>query len=213
MLQKSKPRWRGAPHTVAFFSALASSVTLVFSPRSGEVHLAGLAYAGALLVTFGLSALYHRPTWSFPALRVFRRIDHAGVFVLIGGSFSAFWSLLPEAQRSTPYLVGMWTSSIIGAVIFAIWTDMPRALRAFVYVALGLCSLPVVIALPVTVGLARACLVGLGAALYIAGATVYARRWPNPYPATFGYCEVFHTLTVIAAVLQFAIVYEHHWAF
>lgn len=208
---KSKPRFRGAPHTVAFFAALAGGATLALSPQPGAVRLAGQVYAVALAATFGLSALYHRPTWSYPALRLLRRVDHAGVFVLIGGSFSAFWSLLPPG-RSVPYLAGMWAACAVGAITFAAWTDMPRTLRAFVYVALGLCSLPVVFALPGVLGLARTLLVGLGAALYIVGAAIYARRWPNPSPATFGYCEVFHTFTVAAAVLHFAVVYEHHWA-
>jgi hemolysin III len=31
-------------------------------------------------------------------------------------------------------------------------------------------------------------------------------RWPNPWPTTFGYHEVWHLLTVVAAVLHFAAV-------
>jgi hemolysin III len=36
---------------------------------------------------------------------------------------------------------------------------------------------------------------------------VYAARWPDPAPATFGYHEVFHALVVLAAGLHFAAVY------
>ena len=38
-------------------------------------------------------------------------------------------------------------------------------------------------------------------------AAVYAARWPDPAPATFGYHEVFHALVVLAAALHFAAVY------
>jgi len=49
-------------------------------------------------------------------------------------------------------------------------------------------------------------LLGLGGALYSAGAVVYAIRRPNPSPAVFGYHEVFHALVIAAAVTHYAVV-------
>jgi len=43
----------------------------------------------------------------------------------------------------------------------------------------------------------------VGAGLYTIGAVTYATTWPNPFPSTFGFHEVFHALVVAAAVLQF----------
>ena len=40
----------------------------------------------------------------------------------------------------------------------------------------------------------------IGGLTYTAGAALYALRWPDPWPRTFGYHEVFHLLTVVAAV-------------
>jgi hemolysin III len=42
-----------------------------------------------------------------------------------------------------------------------------------------------------------------GGLLYSAGAIVYARRKPDPLPAVFGYHEVFHALTIVAATCQY----------
>ena len=47
-------------------------------------------------------------------------------------------------------------------------------------------------------------LLGVGGALYMVGAVVYAARKPNPWPRTFGFHEVFHTLVILAAATQFA---------
>jgi len=33
--------------------------------------------------------------------------------------------------------------------------------------------------------------------------SAYATRWPNPYPSTFGYHEVFHACTLIAATCHY----------
>ena len=47
------------------------------------------------------------------------------------------------------------------------------------------------------------CLVFSGLA-YSAGALVYTTGRPNPAPATFGYHEVFHALTIVAAAMHFS---------
>jgi hemolysin III len=46
----------------------------------------------------------------------------------------------------------------------------------------------------------------VGAALYTLGAVAYAAAWPDPFPATFGFHEVFHVLVVVAAATQFVAV-------
>ncbi len=40
--------------------------------------------------------------------------------------------------------------------------------------------------------------------LYSVGGLIYAFRRPNPRPATFGYHEVFHVLTLVAAGCDYA---------
>ena len=49
-------------------------------------------------------------------------------------------------------------------------------------------------------------LLAVGGVAYTAGAVIYARRRPDPRPATFGYHEIFHVLVVIAAAAHFAAV-------
>ncbi|MGL4368500.1 MAG: hemolysin III family protein [Spirochaetota bacterium] len=44
--------------------------------------------------------------------------------------------------------------------------------------------------------------------MYTAGAVIYARKKPDPYPGFFGFHEIFHVLIVIAAVCHFFAVYE-----
>ena len=46
----------------------------------------------------------------------------------------------------------------------------------------------------------------VGGGLYTLGAVVYAAKWPNPFPRTLGFHEVFHLLVVAAAIVQFVAV-------
>ena len=38
------------------------------------------------------------------------------------------------------------------------------------------------------------------------GAVVYASERPNPWPRTFGFHEVFHTLVIAAAAVHYAVI-------
>jgi hemolysin III len=45
-----------------------------------------------------------------------------------------------------------------------------------------------------------------GGLLYTAGAIVFASRHPDPWPATFGYHEVWHSFMVAAAACHYAMI-------
>ena len=85
----------------------------------------------------------------------------------------------------------------------AAWIEAPRGLVALSYVAVGCAALT---GLPQTVSrlaLTPLLLLGLGAVFYIIGAVVYALRRPDPWPRTFGFHEIFHSLVVAAAACHF----------
>jgi hemolysin III len=63
-----------------------------------------------------------------------------------------------------------------------------------------------VVALPQLVGRLEPSALTLliaGGLLYSLGAIVYAVRKPDPLPQVFGYHEVFHALTIVAATCQY----------
>ena len=73
------------------------------------------------------------------------------------------------------------------------------ALAGLLGLVAGLC----VPGLCLQAGAAAAVLMLAGGALYTAGALFYHRRWPDPYPAVFGYHEVFHAYVCAAATCQY----------
>ena len=160
----------------------------------------------------GVSGFYHRPMWSPGVRRLFQKLDHATIFLQIAGSYTAFWSLAPPALRSVALLVVMWGAATIGAVTFVIFTNLHRGIRSGTYVVLGLSSLPLVRVLPEIIGVTGTWVVGAASLVYILGAVVYARRWPNPNPRVFGYHEVFHLMGVLAAATQFWVITSRHFA-
>jgi hemolysin III len=103
----------------------------------------------------------------------------------------------------TIVVLGVWCSALGGVVLSVAWITAPRVLVAASYLAVGgvaIASLPQLLdRLPA----APLVLLGLGALLYGFGACVYAFKRPDPWPSTFGFHEVFHSLVIIAAASHF----------
>jgi predicted membrane channel-forming protein YqfA (hemolysin III family) len=51
---------------------------------------------------FGVSALYHRVTWTTPARRRMRRLDHSMIFLLIAGTYTPAGAAIYGLRRPDP---------------------------------------------------------------------------------------------------------------
>jgi hemolysin III len=199
-----KPRFRGVTHMWAFFVSIVVGLLLVVFAPTGEARLACAVYAISVSGLFGTSALYHRINWSPRARRWMRRLDHAMIFVLIAGTYTPFALLALDGPFSTIVLLGVWGGAIGGIVLQLVWIDAPKWLSAVVYVALGWFAIVAAPEFIDSVDPLALALVALGGILYTAGAVIYATKRPDPVPTVFGYHEVFHALTIAAALAQFA---------
>ena len=201
-----KPVLRGVLHQYAFVAAVAGGATLVALAEGARARTAVGVYAASLSLMFGLSALYHRVPWRSMRVRTWmRRLDHCGIFLLIAGTYTPFALLVFDGRWATVVLVLVWAGAAAGIVLNVAWIDAPRWLGASVYLALGWIG---AVALPQLfgAGVAWATLLIVGGALYTLGALTYAFQRPDPWPAVFGFHEVFHVLVVAAAVTQFVAV-------
>lgn len=198
-----KPRLRGVLHQGAFVVSIIAAPLLLMSADTDRSRLAASIFAFSLAACFGASALYHRVTWTPPVRRWMRRVDHAGVYLLIGGTYTPISLLVLHGDWGPVILVVVWTGALAAILLKFIWTDAPKWVAAAAGLTLGWVA---VVALPQLVDrlqLSALTLLIAGGLLYSAGAIVYARRKPNPLPAVFGYHEVFHALTIAAAACQY----------
>src|SRR5207302_7512626 len=200
-----KPRLRGVLHQYAFFVSLPCGATLIAAASSGRARLAATIYALAVSALLGTSALYHRITWRPAASRWMRRLDHSMIFVLIAGTYTPVALLALKGALASTILIVLWAGALGGVVFKLLWIDAPKWLLALIYVLLGMVCAAVMGQLPAAIGWLGVAGLGVGGALYIAGAVIYASERPNPFPRVFGYHEVFHALVVAAASLHYAV--------
>jgi hemolysin III len=200
-----KPRLRGVSHEWAFFVSLVLGTGLILTADTTKATLAVAIYAVSLSALFGTSALYHRVNWQSPgARRWMRRLDHSMIFVLIAGTYTPFALLVLNGTLATAILIAVWVGAVAGAIVEMIWIEAPKWVTAIIYLTLGWVAVAAFPELWSDLGVAGTLLVAAGGLLYTVGAVVYATQRPNPNPEVFGYHEVFHALTIVAAAAQFA---------
>ena len=199
----SKPLLRGVLHQAAFSVSLVVGTLLIVGAEAGRGRAAAAVFAGSVAVCFGASALYHRVTWT-PRLRLWmRRVDHAGVYLLIAGTYTPVCLLVLNGAWRPIMLALVSVGAGAGIVVKFVWVDAPKWVAAALAVALGWTGIAVLPQLATRLDPAAVALLGVGGLAYTAGAIIYARRRPNPLPAVFGYHELFHALTLVAVACQY----------
>jgi hemolysin III len=190
-------------HLIAFVTSLAAGGALVLASEGERRQLVAAVFAGSVAVCFGTSALYHRVAWA-PRTRLWmRRLDHAGVFLLIAGTYTPVCLLVLQGAWRFSVLAVVWGGAGFAVLVKFIWVQAPKSLAALTAIVLGWVG---VAALPQLVNRLSPFAVALflaGGVSYTVGACIYAVGRPDPLPRVFGYHELFHALTIVAVTCQY----------
>lgn len=198
-----RPLLRGVFHQVAFSISLVVGTLLIVGADGPRRHVAAAVFAGAVAACLGASALYHRITWT-PRRRLWmRRVDHAGVFLLIAGTYTPICLLVLTGTWRWAVAGVVWTGALAAVLLKFVWVSAPKWVAAAIGIALGWTAVAVLPQLATRLNPAATVLLVAGGLVYTAGAIVYARRKPDPIPAVFGYHELFHVLTLVAVSCQY----------
>ena len=198
----SKPKLRGWLHLgmspIIFIAGLAFTT---FAPELiGRIGAA--VYTLAAVQLFGTSAAYHRGNWSDHANAIFRRIDHSNIFVFIAGTYTPLTLALLEGNSRWTLLILIWSIAVLGVVFRTTWLSAPRWLYTLLYVGMGWAAVGWLGQFWANGGPAVVILMMTGGLVYTLGAVAYGTKKPQLSPTWFGFHEVFHACTIIAAVLH-----------
>jgi hemolysin III len=194
---EKKPTWRGWIHAGTFPLAIALGVVLIVLGDGAAAKISSAVFVASSLLLFGISALYHRFTWSERARVLLKRLDHANIFLLIAGSYTPITVLALPPEKSALLLWLVWGGAALGIGFRVFWITAPRWLYVPLYVLLGWAAMMFIVDF-FTANAAMMSLVLAGGLCYTAGAVVYGLKRPNPLPGTFGFHEIFHSLTLLA---------------
>lgn len=206
VLTAERPQWRGRLHTWAFFAALPAGILLILAAEGATATLAVGIYVTTLLVAFGTSASYHRLATSLRARRMMQRFDHAAIYLLITGTYVPMCLIALPPGWGLPLLGVVAGGAVVGVVLKLTGARQAPWLGYALYPVLGWAA---VVATPVLLEHLSPLQLGLilaGGIAYTVGIPVLIARRPDPWPKVFGYHEIWHGFTVLAAVLHFGAV-------
>ena len=198
-----KPVLRGWLHLLWFGAALIACPLLVAHGHGASRSTALVIYALSVIGLFGVSALYHRGRWTPAWSRRLQRLDHMMIFLVIAGTATPVFLIAVHSTFGLTCLIVMWVLTLAAAAIHLAWMHAPELLVGATFVGLGSLAALALPAVWVHAGVGPGSLILVGGLLYIAGALSYHRRWPDPFPAVFGYHEVFHACVCAAATCQY----------
>lgn len=167
--------------------------------------LAFAIYGSCMLLVFSASTLYHwlplRPSQE----KLFKRLDHSAIYLMIAGSYTPIALIGLKGPTAWSLLGLIWTLAVIGVARewrpqSRIRINKSRWKTVILFIAMGwVCvayAYPIVQALP----LGAVVWLALGGLAFSAGAVIYSVRAPNPIPQVVGFHEVFHIFVVIGAM-------------
>jgi hemolysin III len=164
-------------HIVGLTLALVGGVVLLaLAVRAGSItRVVGVSiYAAGVLAMLAFSTAYNfAPARYRPALR---RLDHAGIFLMIAGSYTPFTIHNLTGGWAWGMTAAVWSIAAVGALGKVLFIDVDRRLWIGLYLALG--WLVVVALKPMIESVASGALLLLlaGGVLYSTGVIFYVNK-------------------------------------
>jgi hemolysin III len=202
-----RPALRGTLHRGSIPVAVALTVVLVVRADTPGQRAAVVVYGLSVTAMLAVSGVYHARRLYHRERRLLRRVDHTMILVATAGTYTAVIVLALDGATRVVLLVVAWALVVVGAAIRMLWLDAPALLVALVYVVAGW---QILLDLPAYVGAldgVELVMLATGGIFYSLGAAVYAAHRPNPWPAVFGFHEVFHSLVVLGALCHWVAVF------
>lgn len=204
MLKKLREPVNSLTHWGGAALALIGLIALLIVGWSTPAKIISLTIYGLCMIAmFSASATYHMVQVKDRALEVFRKVDHAAIYLMIAGSYTPFCVNAFEGFWKWGMLGIIWSLALLGILVKIFYIRAPRWLNAGIYVIMGWFSVgaagQMLAVLPVWV---FGWLI-TGGVIYTLGAVVYITKIFNFKPGVFGFHEVWHIFVLLAAIAHY----------
>src|SRR5690554_4867427 len=134
-------------HGIMALFGVTALILLIIKSETGREYLGAFIFGLSIIILYTMSTIYHAMPNGSKSKRVFKRLDHLSIYILIGGSFAPALLLLPglrEPLLGIPWLEKglvlftiQWIFIAIGVVFKSVWIKKFAKLHVFIYLAMG----------------------------------------------------------------------------
>ena len=192
-------------HFIGMMLAVFAAVPLLIKAgvTSGSRNfIAMFIFMLSVVLLYGASTAYQ-------PLRVFRKIDHMMIFVLIAGSYTPVCMIVLGDREGYTLLSVVWAIAIAGMIIKACWITCPKWFSSIIYISMGWVCVFVFRRLFTSLPLGAFLWLLAGGIIYTAGGIIYALKLPifNSRHEFFGSHEIFHIFCMAGSACHFIFMY------
>ena len=198
-------------HFIAWLLAVIAASPLIIKAgnSSSLATLAMVIFSASMILLYGASTAYHSVAVSDKILRIYRKIDHMMIFVLIAGSYTPVCLIVLGGKMGYTLLTLVWGIAIVGMTVKAFWITCPKWFSSAIYIAMGWTCVLVFGTLWSTLPHAAFAWSLAGGIIYTIGGIIYALKLPlfNSIHKNFGSHEIFHLFVMGGSICHFIFMY------
>ncbi|HRR39157.1 MAG TPA: hemolysin III family protein [Candidatus Paceibacterota bacterium] len=210
---KIKDPVSGLSHLIGAVLSVFGTVILISSAvqEQSSIKIISFSVFGlSMIFLYASSTIYHLFGHSPEEIDIFRKIDHAMIYILIAGTYTPICLIPLWGPWGWYSLILIWALAIFGiSMVFfkKFWTNVPRWVATVIYVVMGWLSVVLLYPLSQKVSVSFIGWLLLGGFFYTLGAYIYAQKKPN-FCKQFGFHEIFHILTILGTFCHFWGIYN-----
>mgnify|MGYP000556141951 FL=1 len=199
-------------HFIAMLLALCAAVPLLVraAVHSGVKSLTAMTvFMISMVLLYAASTIYHSVNCSGRVLRIFRKMDHMMIFILIAGTYTPVCLLALPKPSGLMLLAAVWGIALVGIFIKGFWITCPKWFSSVLYIAMGWSCLSVLGQLFSLLPLHAFLWLLAGGLIYTAGGIIYALRLPlfDARHPMFGLHEIFHLFVMAGSLCHFVFMF------
>jgi len=191
-------------HGIGFLLAIPGTWILVRLSR-GDLgkRLSMLVYGLSLIFCYGASTLYHGVRVPVDSLGPYIRLDSAGIFALIAGSYTPMaWNLMTGRWRSWS-LALVWGAAGLAIALLGSGHRIPTNLATAIFLGMGWSFAVCYARIAKVVSHRELRAVVAGGLFYSVGAVLNVIHWPSLWPGVFGTHELFHLFVIAGSLAHY----------
>ena len=196
-------------HFIAFLLCLMGLPVLIIRAAACGADLKGLVsftiYMMTMIMLYGASAAYQTFNTAAPVRRIFKKLDHAMIFLMIAGSYTPMCTIVLDPPAGYMLLALVWGIAVLGVGFTICWIDCPKWVSSVIYIAMGWSALLVLGKLYSTMPTYAFVWLVAGGVMYTVGGVIYALKFglKGKLSGIFGSHEIFHLFVMAGSLCHY----------
>jgi len=199
-------------HYIGMLLSLFAAAPLLVKAGISQIPFAITAmsiFILAMILLYAASTIYHSLNVKDGILKIFRKVDHMMIFVLIACTYTPVCMLVLGGKTGMFLLAAVWGIAVFGILLKIFWINCPKWFSSIIYIAMGWVCLFVMPALVTKLSAAAFLWLLAGGILYTVGGVIYALKLKgfNQMHKYFGSHEIFHLFVMAGSFCHFIVMY------